>query len=223
MKKGERFRIAVETGVVVLLAVGVFRFYQVKQQQKTRDKETPSLSDDRGLGKLIKMRADGKEEPARTKTSPKPEKKIRRSETGTPVNLPEHALLVIQIVDRNGAAFLEPFTVYSRQGQFTNRVASGRLALSLSAMELKIAGRWDEVRVPSEKELSITLVIGIKIEEASVKIRAGKPVDDDEDYSLPIWSGELPLVHKYTTPITDESGVENLEVPPSVKNLLNLE
>ena len=43
-----------------------------------------------------------------------------------------------------------------------------------------IAGRWDEVRAPYEKELKATTVLEFLIEEASAKIRTGPPVDDEE-------------------------------------------
>jgi nitroimidazol reductase NimA-like FMN-containing flavoprotein (pyridoxamine 5'-phosphate oxidase superfamily) len=83
-----------------------------------------------------------------------------------------------------------------------------------------LKGRWDEVRTPNEKELAITLVVGINIEEFSVKIRSGKPIDDEEDYALPIWSGELPLQLQYQEPITDDSGVPDLDIPVSVQQKL---
>lgn len=56
-----------------------------------------------------------------------------------------------------------------------------------------IAGRWNDVRTPTEKELKATSVLEFAIEEASAKIRTGPPLDDEEDYSLPIWAGILPL------------------------------
>jgi hypothetical protein len=31
------------------------------------------------------------------------------------------------------------------------------------------------------------------IEEASAKVRTGPPLDDEEDYALPVWAGVLPL------------------------------
>jgi nitroimidazol reductase NimA-like FMN-containing flavoprotein (pyridoxamine 5'-phosphate oxidase superfamily) len=83
-----------------------------------------------------------------------------------------------------------------------------------------LPGRWQEVREPSEKEMKGTLVIAIKIEEASVKIREGAPVDDKADYELPIWAGELPLVQSFIEPITDPLAYEGLEVPQSVLNIL---
>jgi len=44
------------------------------------------------------------------------------------------------------------------------------------------------VRSPSEKELKATGVLEFSIEEASAKIRQGPPLDDEDDYSLPVWA-----------------------------------
>jgi hypothetical protein len=56
-----------------------------------------------------------------------------------------------------------------------------------------VPGRWDEVRGPSELELKQTSVLALALEEVSAKVRSGPPVDDDEDYSLPIWAGVVPI------------------------------
>lgn len=56
-----------------------------------------------------------------------------------------------------------------------------------------VAGRWPDIRPPSPQELNGTLVLSIPIEEASAKVRTGPPIDDDEDYALPVWAGVLPL------------------------------
>lgn len=56
-----------------------------------------------------------------------------------------------------------------------------------------IKGRWDDVRQPNEKELKATSVLEFTIDEASAKIRTGPPLDDQEDYALPVWAGVLPL------------------------------
>ncbi len=53
--------------------------------------------------------------------------------------------------------------------------------------------RWDEVRPPSAQELFQTIVLALPLEEASAKVRTGPPVDDEEDYDLPVWAGVLPL------------------------------
>ena len=46
--------------------------------------------------------------------------------------------------------------------------------------EHQLAGRWEDVRGPSEKELKATAVLEFTIEEASAKIRQGPPLDDED-------------------------------------------
>ncbi|NMF65596.1 pyridoxamine 5'-phosphate oxidase family protein [Brasilonema octagenarum UFV-E1] len=53
--------------------------------------------------------------------------------------------------------------------------------------------RWAEVRPPNRQELQGTLVLSLPITEASAKVRTGPPLDDEEDYSLSVWAGVLPL------------------------------
>jgi uncharacterized protein len=56
-----------------------------------------------------------------------------------------------------------------------------------------IPGRWAEVREPTESELKATTVLALPLREASAKVRTGPPIDDDEDYELPVWAGVIPL------------------------------
>jgi len=67
-----------------------------------------------------------------------------------------------------------------------------------------VAGRWADVRGPSEKELKATTVLEFSIEEASSKVRSGLPLDDERDYRLPLWAGILPLETKSRQPIPDD-------------------
>jgi uncharacterized protein len=55
------------------------------------------------------------------------------------------------------------------------------------------AGRWDDIRKPDRGEWKATMVLAIPINEVSAKVRTGGPIDDDEDYSLDIWAGVVPL------------------------------
>jgi nitroimidazol reductase NimA-like FMN-containing flavoprotein (pyridoxamine 5'-phosphate oxidase superfamily) len=66
-----------------------------------------------------------------------------------------------------------------------------------------VPGRSAEVRAPNESELRQTLVLALPIEEASAKIRTGPPIDDDEDYSLPVWAGVVPITLRRGEPIED--------------------
>lgn len=79
-----------------------------------------------------------------------------------------------------------------------------------------IPGRWQETRPPNRKEMNATRVISIKIDEASAKVRVGPPIDDQEDYSLPVWAGVLPLQEVPLAPIRDELLQENVLLPEYV-------
>lgn len=76
-----------------------------------------------------------------------------------------------------------------------------------------IPGRWNDVRSPTEKELKTTAVLEFSIEEASAKIRVGPPLDDEEDYSLPVWAGILPLSLEAQAPLPDPRLPEGIEAP----------
>jgi nitroimidazol reductase NimA-like FMN-containing flavoprotein (pyridoxamine 5'-phosphate oxidase superfamily) len=54
-------------------------------------------------------------------------------------------------------------------------------------------GRWADVRWPSAEELAGTLVVAVPLLEASAKVRAEGPVDDEADHALDCWAGQLPL------------------------------
>lgn len=84
-----------------------------------------------------------------------------------------------------------------------------------------IRGRWNDVRGPTQHELKATAVLEFSIEEASAKIRTGPPLDDEEDYSLPIWAGVVPLKLEATTPIPDPRLADGLPVPPYTQNFRN--
>jgi len=66
-----------------------------------------------------------------------------------------------------------------------------------------VPGRWQDVRAPTENELAATAVLALAIEEASAKVRAGGPLDDEEDYELPAWAGVIPLASVAGAPVAD--------------------
>ncbi len=66
-----------------------------------------------------------------------------------------------------------------------------------------IPGRWQEIRQPSPQELKRTLVLGLRIDEASAKIRVGPPIDEEEDYELDMWAGVVPLKLAAAEPVPD--------------------
>jgi uncharacterized protein len=77
-----------------------------------------------------------------------------------------------------------------------------------------VPGRWADARWPTELELKATSVLKLPIEEASAKIRTGGPVDDVEDYAMPIWAGVLPL-HIMTGQPIDDGRLDNGAKPPN--------
>ncbi|MBW0119259.1 pyridoxamine 5'-phosphate oxidase family protein [Pseudonocardia abyssalis] len=79
--------------------------------------------------------------------------------------------------------------------------ADERLA-GLRAITENIApGAWDHARGPNRKELAATQVVALDLAEASVKVRTGPPVDDDEDVEAGLaWAGVVPLHTVIGTP-----------------------
>jgi nitroimidazol reductase NimA-like FMN-containing flavoprotein (pyridoxamine 5'-phosphate oxidase superfamily) len=80
-----------------------------------------------------------------------------------------------------------------------------------------IAGRWADVRGPSEKELKATTVVEFSIEEASAKVRRGLPVDEEHDYRLPVWAGVLPVEMRPMPPIPDDELIDGVTLPDYVR------
>ena len=66
-----------------------------------------------------------------------------------------------------------------------------------------LPGRWADVRKPNKIELRQTLVLCFPLREASAKIRRGPPVDEEADYNLPVWAGEVPFPRVVGKPIAD--------------------
>jgi nitroimidazol reductase NimA-like FMN-containing flavoprotein (pyridoxamine 5'-phosphate oxidase superfamily) len=78
-------------------------------------------------------------------------------------------------------------------------------------------GRWDDVRQPTEQELKATTVLALPLEEVSAKVRTGGPIDDDADYTLPVWAGVLPLETVAKEPLADPQRKNNPAVPEYLK------
>jgi hypothetical protein len=78
-----------------------------------------------------------------------------------------------------------------------------KMAALEAIVEHVLPGRWAEARPPNALEMKATLVLRLPIEEASAKLRTGPPIDDEEDYALPIWAGVIPLKLTPSAPIAD--------------------
>ena len=73
-----------------------------------------------------------------------------------------------------------------------------------------VPGRWDEVRRPTGGELQGTSVLALDLNEVSAKVRTGAPIDDEADYTLPVWAGVIPLRIDTGEPIADSRLVDGV-------------
>ena len=79
--------------------------------------------------------------------------------------------------------------------------------------EKLVPGRWADVRPPTRQELKGTKVLSLPLDEASAKVRTGPPIDEDEDYDLPVWAGVLPLSTNVAEPEPDPRLDPAIETP----------
>jgi len=93
-----------------------------------------------------------------------------------------------------------------------------KIAALVALSEHIVRGRWADVREPNEEELIKTTVLELPLVEASAKVRTGPPIDDEEDYALPMWAGVVPLSLQAGTPINDPRLPEGIEVPEYARN-----
>ncbi|HUX04875.1 MAG TPA: pyridoxamine 5'-phosphate oxidase family protein [Acidimicrobiales bacterium] len=86
-----------------------------------------------------------------------------------------------------------------------------------------LPGRASEVRVATDQEVRLTMVVKVAIEEASAKISEGPTEDSEQDMVLPVWSGTVPAHVRFTTPVGSSDGAMargDIAVPPSVERLV---
>ncbi len=95
--------------------------------------------------------------------------------------------------------------------------AEKRRALD-ALLEHVVPGRLPQVRTPSERELRVTRVVALPIDEASAKLRSGPPKDEPADYALDCWAGVLPLRLSTPEPEADPALPAGIEIPPHVRD-----
>ena len=89
---------------------------------------------------------------------------------------------------------------------------AGKLDALEAFTEKLIPGRWNDVRPPTRQELNGTAVVRLPIDESSAKVRTGGPIDEPEDYGLPVWAGTVPLRVVAGAPEADEA-LDGVELP----------
>jgi nitroimidazol reductase NimA-like FMN-containing flavoprotein (pyridoxamine 5'-phosphate oxidase superfamily) len=88
-----------------------------------------------------------------------------------------------------------------------------KLAALRALSDHMIPGRWNDARAPNERELQLTTVLSLVLNEASAKVRTGPPLDDEEDYELDVWAGVIPLRLVAKSPIPDPRLKDNIGAP----------
>jgi nitroimidazol reductase NimA-like FMN-containing flavoprotein (pyridoxamine 5'-phosphate oxidase superfamily) len=85
--------------------------------------------------------------------------------------------------------------------------------------EHSMPGRWEELREPHEREVTMTGVIRLDIEAASAKVSNGLPDDEEEDYAIPVWAGVLPMESAFTKLQGDDRVLDGIEPSAAVRRL----
>jgi nitroimidazol reductase NimA-like FMN-containing flavoprotein (pyridoxamine 5'-phosphate oxidase superfamily) len=91
--------------------------------------------------------------------------------------------------------------------------AEERLVALRAIVEHLVPQRWGDTRRPNARELAQTLVVSLPLGEASAKLRAGGPLDDEEDLPLEHWAGHVPLAIVPGAPVPCTKGRAELPVP----------
>ncbi len=96
-------------------------------------------------------------------------------------------------------------------------------AESLHALEVisehVLAGRWQELRAPLEREIAMTGVIAVAIESASAKVSADLPEDEEEDYATRVWAGIVPITTTLGEPVDDGRVPNGVPVSQAIASL----
>lgn len=86
-----------------------------------------------------------------------------------------------------------------------------------------LPGRSAEVREATDREIRLTRVLEVMIDEASAKVSAGPTDDDEADQGLAIWSGVVPAALRFAEPVPSRDGAMatgTIPLPASVRRLL---
>lgn len=95
--------------------------------------------------------------------------------------------------------------------------AEEKLRALQALVEHVCPGRWEAARRPNLREFSKTLVVALSLEEASLKVRSGPPVDEDADHDLDVWAGVLPLETVARAAVPDELMKRKVPAPAHVR------
>lgn len=77
--------------------------------------------------------------------------------------------------------------------------AEKRVAMS-AVVDAVVPGATADIRPPSARELRVTAILAVPLEEASVKVRSGGVAEDGPDLDLPNWAGVIPVRQAFGEP-----------------------
>jgi nitroimidazol reductase NimA-like FMN-containing flavoprotein (pyridoxamine 5'-phosphate oxidase superfamily) len=140
--------------------------------------------------------------------------KSLRSGSGTPV------CVTVTLVD----GLIYARSVFHFSANYRSAVVHGtarlvtdrdeRLAGLRAIVEHTTPGSWDHARQPNAKELAATALLALDLEEASVKVRTGPPIDDESDVESGLaWAGVLPVRTVFGEPEPAPDLTPGLSVP----------
>lgn len=106
---------------------------------------------------------------------------------------------------------------FGKAVEITNR--DEKLVALRSITNHLFPGRWEEVRIPNEKELNATTVLSFNLKEASAKMRTGPVSDDEADMDFSAWAGIIPVHLVPSDPIPDDQLNELIKLPDYIRDL----
>ena len=84
--------------------------------------------------------------------------------------------------------------------------------------EKLIPGLWDAGRPMTSKEFAQTMIVSLPLDDVTAKQRKGEALDDDQDVSLDIWAGQIPITTRFGEPITNQNS-SHIPVPEYIKSI----
>jgi nitroimidazol reductase NimA-like FMN-containing flavoprotein (pyridoxamine 5'-phosphate oxidase superfamily) len=99
------------------------------------------------------------------------------------------------------------------------RLEGTRKVRGLRRIADHVAATWDAGRPPTEQEIRRTLVVAVPLAEASAKVRAGDPGDEEADLDGPWWSGTVPVHLAHGAPVPAAGLPGGIEVPAAIAAL----
>ncbi len=97
---------------------------------------------------------------------------------------------------------------------------SAKLRALEDFLERVYPGRWRELRAPTRQEIKATSVFAMALDEVSAKVRVGPPHDDEEDYAVPCWAGELPMSLVPGAPVPDSRLLAGMPLPDYLRRFV---